>query len=182
MKSLEGTDESSLSDGSAKLFISAAIEQHHLHESIFRLLSVKDISVLLGCERIETRTGLAGIEFAMPDDACLGIDLMQQLQNLIQDDHLLSRAIVLVLVFGTARVATFVADSDTEGIVALNVAPSLTDRSTIIQTTIPSHKEVITRIGAEATCTMATHQLLDGEVLVGSRVRAVQHQQVNFPR
>ena len=38
MKRLEGTDESSLSDGTAKLFISAAIEQHHLHESIFRLL------------------------------------------------------------------------------------------------------------------------------------------------
>jgi hypothetical protein len=34
MKSLEGADESSLSDGSAKLFISAAIEQHHLHKSI----------------------------------------------------------------------------------------------------------------------------------------------------
>ena len=143
---------------------------------------IKDIRILDRRRWIETRTGLAGIEFAMPDDACLGIDLMQQLQNLIQDDHLLSRAIVLVLVLGTARVATFVADSDTEGIVALNVAPSLTDRSTIIQTTIPSHKEVITRIGAEATCTMATHQLLDGEVLVGSRVRAVQHQQVNFPR
>ena len=79
MKSLEGTDESSLSDGSAKLFISAAIEQHHLHESIFHLLSVKDISVLLGCGRIETGTGLAGIEFAMPDDASIGIDIMQQL-------------------------------------------------------------------------------------------------------
>ena len=118
----------------------------------------------------------------MPYDACLGIDLMQQLQNLIQDDHLLGSAIVLVLVFGTARVATFVADSDTEGIVSLDVATSLTDRSTIVQTTIPSHIEVITRIGAEAACTMATHQLLDGEVLVGPRVRAVQHQQVNFPR
>ena len=118
----------------------------------------------------------------MPDDACLGIDLMQQLQNLIQDDHLLSRAIVLVLVLGTARVTAFVADSDTEGIVALNVAPSLTDRSTIIQTTIPSHIEVITRIGAEATSTMATHQLLDGEVLVGPRVAAMQHQQANSPR
>ena len=182
MKSLEGTDESSLSDGSAKLFISAAIEQHHLHKSIFRLLSVKDISVLRRGGRIETRTGLAGIEFAMPDDACLGIDLMQQLQNLIQDDHLLSRAIVLVLVLGTARVATFVADSDTEGIVALNVAPSLTARSTIVETTIPSHIEVITRIGAEPSCTMTAHQLLDGEVLVGPRVAAVQHQQANFPR
>ena len=118
----------------------------------------------------------------MPYDACLGIDLMQQLQNLIQDDHLLGSAIVLVLVFGTARVATFVADSDTEGIVSLDVATSLGDGTTIVETTIPSHIEVITRIGAEASCTMTAHQLLDGEVLVGTRVRAVQHQQVNSPR
>ena len=118
----------------------------------------------------------------MPDDACIGIDLMQQLKNLVQDDHLLRRAIVLVLVLGTARVATFVADPDTVRVVALDVAPSLTDRSTIVQTAIPSHIEVITRIGAEATCTMTAHQLLDGEVLVGPRVAAVQHQQVNFPR
>ena len=118
----------------------------------------------------------------MPDDAGIGIDLMQQLKDLIQDDHLLGRAIVLVLVFGTARVATFIADPDTEGIVALDMAPSLTDRSTIIQTAIPSHIEVIPRIGAEASSTMAAHQLLDGEVLVGPRVAAMQHQQVNFPR
>ena len=118
----------------------------------------------------------------MPDDACLGIDLMQQREDLIQDDHLLGRAIVLVLVLGTARVATFVADSDTEGVVSLHMAPSLTDRSTIVQTTIPSYIEVITWVGAETSCTMATHQLLDGEVLVGSCVAAVQHQQVNFPR
>ena len=143
---------------------------------------IKDIRILDRRRWIETRTGLAGIEFAMPDDACLGIDLMQQLQNLIQDDHLLSRAIVFVLVFWTARVATFVADPDTVRVVAFDVTPTLTDRSTIIQTTIPSHIEVITRIDAEATCTMATHQILDGEVLVGTRVAAVQHQQVNFPR
>ena len=142
----------------------------------------KDIRILRRGGRIETGTGLAGIQFAMPHNPRLRPDLMQQLKDLVQDDHLLSRAIVLVLVLGTARVATFVADSDTEGIVALNVAPSLTDRSTIIQTTIPSHIEVITRIGAEATSTMATHQLLDGEVLVGPRVAAMQHQQVNFPR
>ena len=182
MKSLEGTDESSLSDGTGKLFISAAIEQHHLHESIFRLLSVKDISVLLGCERIETRTGLAGIEFAMPDDASIGIDLMQQLKDLIQDDHLLGRAIVLVLVFGTARVTALIADPDTVRVVALDVTTSLTDRATIIQTTIPPHIEVITRIGAEPSCTMTAHQLLDGEVLVGPRVAAMQHQQANSPR
>ena len=95
---------------------------------------------------------------------------MQQREDLVQDDHLLGSAIVLVLVLGTARVATFVADSDTEGIVALDMTPSLADRSTIIQTTIPSHINVITRIGAEPSCTMATHQLLDGEVLVGPRV------------
>ena len=118
----------------------------------------------------------------MPDDACLRPDLMQQREDLVQDDHLLGRAIVLVLVLGTARVATFVADPDTVRVVALDVAPSLADRSTIIQTTIPSHIEVITRVGTEATSTMATHQLLDGEVLVGSRVAAMQHQQINFPR
>jgi len=182
MRSLEGTDESSLSDGSAKLFISAAIEQHHLHKSIFRLLSVKDISVLLGRGRIETRTGLAGIEFAVPHDACIGIDLMQQREDLVQDDHLLSCAIVLVLIFGTARVATFVADPDTEGIVSLDVATSLGDGTTIVETTIPPHIDVITRIGAEASCTMTAHQLLDGEVLVGPRVAAMQHQQANSPR
>ena len=182
MKSLEGTDESSLSDGAAKLFISAAIEQHHLHKSIFRLLLVKDITVLRRGGRIETGTCLAGIQFAMSHDASIGIDLMQQLQNLVQDDHLLSCAIVLVLVFGTARVATFVADPDTVRVVSLHMAPSLGNGSTIVQTAIPSHIEVITRIGAEATSAMAAHQLLDGEVLVGTRVRAVQHQQVNSPR
>ena len=125
MKSLEGTDESSLSDGAAKLFISAAIEQHHLHKSIFRLLSVKDIRILRRGGRIETRTGLAGIEFAVPHDARIGIDGMQQRENLVQDDHLLRRAIVLVLVLGTARVATFVADAETDRVVALHVATSL---------------------------------------------------------
>ena len=78
--------------------------------------------------------------------------------------------------------ATFVTDSDTEGIVPLDVTSPLGDRSTIVQTAIPPHIEVITWVGTEAACTMATHQLLDGEVLVGPRVAAVQHQQVNFPR
>ena len=91
----------------------------------FFAFSVKDISVFDRGGRIETGTCLAGIEFAMPDDACLGIDLMQQLQNLIQDDHLLSRAIVLVLVFGTARVTALIADPDTVRVVALDVTPSL---------------------------------------------------------
>ena len=159
-------------------------QQHRAKPSLLKkfFFLFKDIAVLRRGGRIETGTGLAGIEFAMPHDASIGIDLMQQLKNLVQDDHLLSRAIVLVLVFGTARVATFVADPDTVRVVSLDVTPSLADRSTIVQTTIPSHIEVITRVGTEATCTMATHQLLDGEVLVGPRVRAVQHQQINSPR
>jgi len=130
----------------------------------------KDIRVLRRGRRIETGTGLAGIEFAMPYDASIGIDIMQQLQHLVQDDHLLSRAIVLVLVFGTARVTALIADPDTVRVVALDVTTSLTDRSTIVQTTIPPHIDVITRIGAEAASTMTAHQLLDGEVLVGPRV------------
>ena len=107
---------------------------------------------------------------------------MQQREDLVQDDHLLSRAIVLVLVFGTARVTALIADPDTVRVVALDVTTSLTDRSTIVQTAIPPYINVITRIGAEASCTMTAHQLLDGEVLVGPRVAAVEHQQVNFPR
>ncbi len=118
----------------------------------------------------------------MPYDAGIGIDIMQQLQNLVQDDHLLSRTIVLVLVFGTARVTALIADSYTVRVVALDVTTSLADRATIIQTTIPPHINVITWIGAEPSCTMTAHQLLDGEVLVGTRVRAVEHQQTNSPR
>ena len=37
---METTDESSLSGGDYSLYISAAIEQHHLHKSIFRLLRI----------------------------------------------------------------------------------------------------------------------------------------------
>ena len=143
---------------------------------------IKDVRVFDRSRWIETGTGLAGIEFAVPHDTSLGIDLMQQREDLVQDDHLLSCAIVLVLVFGTARVATFVADSDTEGIVPLDMTTTLSYGSTIVETTIPSHVEVITRKGAEAACTMTAHQLLDGEVLIGTSVAAMQHQQVNSPR
>ena len=72
---------------------------------------VKDIRVLDGGGRIETGTGLAGIELAMSDYPRLGIHLMQQREDLVKDDHLLGRAIVLVLVLGAAGVATFEADS-----------------------------------------------------------------------
>ena len=143
---------------------------------------IKDILILDGGGRIETGTRLAGIELAMPHDACLRIDLMQQREDLVQDDHLLSRAIVLVLVLGTARVATFKADANTVRVVALDVTTSLSDGSTIVETSISPHIKMITRIGAEASGTMTAHQLLDGEVLVGPRVAAVEHQQANSPR
>ena len=151
-------------------FSSVLLSSSTIFINPFFTFSVKDISVFDRGGRIETGTCLAGIEFAVPHDAGIGIDLMQQREDLVQDDHLLSCAIVLVLVFGTARVATFVADPDTVRVVALDVTTSLTDRSTIVETTIPPHIEVITRIGAEASCTMTAHQLLDGEVLVGPRV------------
>ena len=82
---------------------------------------IKDIRVLDGGGRIETGTRLAVIQFAMPHDTCLGIDLMQQREDLVQDDHLLSRAIVLVLVLGTARVATLEADANTVRVVAFHM-------------------------------------------------------------
>ena len=102
-------------------------QQHRAKPSLLKkfFFLFKDIRILRRGGRIETGTRLAVIQFAMPDDACLGIDLMQQLQNLVQDDHLLGSAIVLVLVLGTARVATFVADPDTVRVVSLHVAPSL---------------------------------------------------------
>ena len=143
---------------------------------------IKDIRILHRCRRIETRTRLAVIELAVPHDACFGIDLMQQREDLVQDDHLLGCAIVLVLVLGTARVATFEADANTVRVVALDVTTPLSDGSAIVESTISSHIKMITRAGAESSCTMTAHQLLDGEVLVGPRVAAVEHQQANSPR
>ena len=118
----------------------------------------------------------------MPNDACLGIDLVKDAQHLIQCYHLLSSAIVLVLDIGTARVTTLVADANAARVVALHVATSFSYRTTIEQGTIAPYINVIAWIGTIALVAMAAHQFLDGEVLVGTRVRAVEHQQVNLPR
>ena len=163
-------------------FSSVLLSSSTIFINPFFTFLLKNVLILDRGGRIETRTRLAGIEFAMPYDASIGIDLMQQREDLVQDDHLLGRAIVLVLVFGTARVTALIADPDTVRVVALDVTTSFGNGSTIVQTTIPPHIDVITRIVAEPSCTMAAHQLLDGEVLVGPRVAAVEHQQVNFPR
>ena len=51
-----------------------------------------------------------------------------------------------------------------------------TDRTAIVETTIPTNIYMIAREIAEATCTMAGDELADGEVLVGPRVGTVQHE------
>ena len=83
-------------------FSSVLLSSSTIFINPFFTFSVKDIRILRRGGRIETGTGLAGIEFAVPHDASLGIDLMQQREDLVQDDHLLSCAIVLVLYIGAA--------------------------------------------------------------------------------
>ena len=107
---------------------------------------------------------------------------MQQGEDLVEDDHLLGRAVVLVFVLGAAGVATLEADPYRMSVPALDVTAYHTDRTAIIETTIATYKKVIARKIAEATCTMAGDELSDGEVLVGSRVGAMQHEQINSPR
>ena len=106
-------------------FSSVLLSSSTIFINPFFTFSVKDISVFDRGGRIETRTGLAVIQFAMPHNPRLRPDLMQQLKDLVQDDHLLSRAIVLVLVLGTARVTALIADPDTVRVVALDVTTSL---------------------------------------------------------
>ena len=56
MSRLGKTAESLLSDVFIKLVISAAIEQHHLHESIFRLFTTQEIFVeILGGNKAGSR-------------------------------------------------------------------------------------------------------------------------------
>jgi hypothetical protein len=143
---------------------------------------IKEIRVFDRGGRGKTGTGLAGIELAMPDYPRLRIHLMQQGEDLVEDDHLLGRAIVLVLVLGAAGVATLETDPYRMTVPTFDVTAYHTDRTAIIETTIPTHIKVIAREIAEATCTMAGDELADGEVLVGARVSAMQHEQINSPR
>ena len=140
------------------------------------LFLVKYVRIFDGGGRGKTGTGLAGIELAMSDDPRLRINLMQQGEDLVEDDHLLGRAVVLVLVLGTAGVATLETDPYRMSVPTLDVTAHHTDGTAIIETTIPTHIKVIAREIAEATCTMAGDELADGEVLVGPRVGTVQHE------
>ena len=114
--------------------------------------------------------------------AGFGIDGVQDLEQLVQNNHLLRSTVVLVLLLGAARVTALIADANALRVEALDMASSDVDRSGVVQGTIPPHIEVIAGIGAESACTMTGHQLLDGVVLVGTRVAAMQHEQPNLPR
>ena len=107
---------------------------------------------------------------------------MQQREDLVEDNHLLGRAVVLVLVLGTAGVATLETDPYRMTVPALDVTAHHADGTAIIETTIPTNIYMIAWEIAEATCTMAGDELSDGEVLVGPRVGAMQHEQINSPR
>ena len=163
-------------------FSSVLLSSSTIFINPFFVFSVKDISILLGCRRIKARTCLAGIQFAVSHDTCLGIDLMEDAQHLVQSDHLLGGTIVLVLGFGVVRVTALVADAYAACVVALHMATSFSNRSAIEESAIASHINMIAGIGPVALGAMTMHQLLDGEVLIGTGVRAVEHQQVNLPR
>ena len=156
-------------------FSSVLLSSSTIFINPFFVFSVKDISILLGRRRIEARTSLVGIQLTMSHDACLGIDLVKDAQHLIQCYHLLGGAIVLVLDIGTARVTALIADANAARVVALHMATSLSNRSAIEKGAIASHINMIAGIGPVALGAMTMHQLLDGEVLIGTRVRAVEH-------
>ena len=118
----------------------------------------------------------------MSHDAGIGIDGVQNLEQLVQYNHLLGSTVVLVLLLGAARMTALVADAQTLRVEALDMASSDVDRSGVVQGSIPPYVEMIARIGAESACPMAGHQLLDGVVLVGARVAAMQHEEPNLPR
>ena len=146
------------------------------------IIRVKEIRILGRGGRRKTGTSLAGIELRVTDNPRLGIDLMQEREDLVKDDHLLGCAVILVLVLGTAGVTALVADANRKPVVPFHMAAYLFHRSAIEETTVPTHIEMIARVIAELLCPMAGSKLLEGEVLVRPRVGAVEHQQVNPPR
>ncbi len=131
---------------------------------------IKDVLILDRGRRIKARTSLVGIQLTMSHDACLGIDLVKDAKHLVNGNHLLGSAIVLVFGFGVARVTTLVADAYAVRVVALHMTTSLSNRSAIEEGAVTSYIKVITGIGPVPLGAMTMHQLLDGEVLIGTRV------------
>ena len=114
--------------------------------------------------------------------AGFGIAGMQDLEQFVQYNHLLRSTVVLVLLLEAARMTALIADANALRVEALDMASSNVDGAGVVQGSIPPHIEVIAGIGSESACPMTGHQLLDGVVLVGAGVGAMEHKQANLPR
>ena len=132
------------------------------------------------------------IELVVTDDAGIGITLVKECEDLVQYDHLFSSPVVFInglLMKGSLPKGraggesppTLVADANREAVVALDMASDHFYGPAVIKRTVSTHIEMISRISAKASSTMAGDELREGEVLIGPRVGAVQDQEVNFP-
>ena len=121
------------------------------------------------------------IELVVTDDACIGITLVKECEDLVQHRQLLRSAVVLVLVLGRTRVTSLVTYRYRVPVVSTNMTTWDLYGSAVIKRTVSTHIEMISRISAKASSTMAGDELREGEVLIGPRVSAVQDQEVNFP-
>ena len=135
----------------------------------------------------------------MADDLSFREHLVEGAQQEVEGDHLLCRAIVLVLrdreifhfslfLFPSGEndfvlpVTAFVAYTDAVGVVVLDVAAFDAERSAVVEGAVTGHVEMIARIRSEASLGMITLQLLDAIRLRRTRIATVQHDQVNRPR
>jgi len=111
----------------------------------------------------------------------VGIEGEEESKDFVDDDELLSSAIVLVLILGRIAVATFVTDADAVEVVATGVTSFLADGTTIIEGAVSPDVEMITGVRAKAACPVTGDELLDGEVLTRAGVAAVKDDEVNLP-
>ena len=117
----------------------------------------------------------------------------------MEGDHLLGRAVVLVLrdreifhfslfLFTSGEndfvlpVAAFVAYSYRMSVVVLDVAAFDAEGATVVEGAVTGHVEVIAGVLAEATLGVITLQALDGVRLTWLRIAAVQHDQIDLAR
>ncbi len=102
----------------------------------------------------------------------------------MQRDFLLGCAVVLVLSVEwwlVLAVTAFVAHADAIGVVTSYVATFEAERAAVVERTVTPDVEVIPWVLAEATGPVACSKFPKGEVLTRTRVRAVQHDQINPP-
>ncbi len=104
------------------------------------------------CVEARTRLGNAW-EITMTDDSCSWEHLMQRTQQEVERDHLLRRAVVLVLpaLQLVIPVSAFVAYADAVGVVVLYVAAFHGEGATVVEGAVTGHVEVIAGVCAEAS-------------------------------